>query len=69
MEKEKNSNNGVRNPYYGKFFRDGKTVIKIEYKDRDERIEYNSKTGEKRLLEVIPKNVPVMQAEENLVYN
>ncbi|MCL1986569.1 MAG: hypothetical protein FWG64_01155 [Firmicutes bacterium] len=55
MGKERNSKKAVRNPYYGKFFKDGKCTIIIEYKDRDERIEYNSKTGEERLLEVIPK--------------
>ncbi|MCL2014924.1 MAG: hypothetical protein FWG68_01595 [Defluviitaleaceae bacterium] len=69
MKKEQNPKKVVRNPYYDKLFKNGKAIITIEYEDRDERIEHNVITGEERLLEVIPKNVPIMQVEENLVYN
>ncbi|MCL1986568.1 MAG: hypothetical protein FWG64_01150 [Firmicutes bacterium] len=69
MKKEYDFSKGRKNPYYNTFFKDGKATIIIEYEDRDERIEHNTETGEKKLLEVIPKNVPITQAEENLAYN
>ncbi|MCL2014923.1 MAG: hypothetical protein FWG68_01590 [Defluviitaleaceae bacterium] len=69
MTKEQDSKKVIRNPYYGKFIKNNKYIVEIGYDDRIEVREINIKTKEEKILEVIPKNVPVTQVEENLAYN
>ena len=45
----------VRNPYYGKYIKNGKCKIIIEHKNYDELIEFNILTGEKTKLKEIEK--------------
>ena len=45
----------VRNPYYGKYIKNGKCKIIIEHKNYNELIEFDILTGEKTKLKEIEK--------------
>ena len=47
---------GVKNPYYGKLIKSGKCTIEVEHAGYNEVYEYDIKTGEKTVLQLIIKN-------------
>ena len=50
MKPEYDFSNGVRNPYYGKYIKDGKYIVVVEHDDYNEIIEVDVNTGQKTKL-------------------
>ena len=51
---------GIRNPYYGKYIKDGKCTIVIEHSGFDEVVEYDIKTGKKTVLQLVIKDSQIV---------
>ena len=56
MKAEYDFSKGVRNPYMGKFIKDGRFTAEIEHDGYNEIVEYDMKTGQKTVVKLIIKD-------------
>ena len=56
MKTEYDFSNGVKNPYLGKYIKNGKATIEIEHDGYTEVVEYDVETGQKTVLQLVVKD-------------
>lgn len=66
MKAEYDFTKGVKNPYMGKFIKDGKFTAEIEHNGYNEVVEYNVKTGEKTVLQLTVKDKQIAVEDKRM---
>ena len=54
----------IKNPFYGKYIKDGKYTVIIEHSGFDEVAEYEIKTGKKTVLQLIIKDSRILVEDQ-----